>query len=59
MQDYDQFTQRFWNSDIKAFKTMVILDRVKAGFAVPIEVQRIETDPGQHLCHKAKQTLCD
>ncbi|MGY4408252.1 Lrp/AsnC family transcriptional regulator [Bradyrhizobium sp. USDA 3315] len=40
MEDYDQFTQRFFyqNSDIKSFKTMVILDRVKAGFAVPIEV---------------------
>ncbi|MEZ2147791.1 Lrp/AsnC family transcriptional regulator [Bradyrhizobium sp. DN5] len=40
MDDYEQFTRQFFyqNSDIKGFKTMVILDRVKAGFAVPIEV---------------------
>jgi len=25
------------NPDIKGFKTMVVLDRIKAGFAVPIE----------------------
>ncbi|KRR28834.1 Lrp/AsnC family transcriptional regulator [Bradyrhizobium retamae] len=39
MEDYDRFTQKFFyeNSDIKSFRTMVILDRVKAGFAVPIE----------------------
>lgn len=38
MEDYEQFTRRFFyeNSDIKAFKTMVIMDRVKTGFAVPI-----------------------
>ncbi|MCK1744688.1 Lrp/AsnC family transcriptional regulator [Bradyrhizobium sp. 139] len=40
MDDYEQFTRRFFyqNSDIKGFKTMVILDRVKAGFAVPIDI---------------------
>ncbi|MDH2406581.1 Lrp/AsnC family transcriptional regulator [Bradyrhizobium sp. SSUT18] len=40
MEDYEQFTRRFFyeNPDIKAVKTMVIMDRVKAGFAVPIEV---------------------
>lgn len=40
MEDYEQFTRRFFyeNSDIKGFKTMVIMDRVKAGFAIPIEV---------------------
>ncbi|MCK1743309.1 Lrp/AsnC family transcriptional regulator [Bradyrhizobium sp. 139] len=40
MDDYEQFTRQFFyqNSDIKGFKTMVILDRVKAGFAVPIEI---------------------
>ncbi|MGL9623195.1 Lrp/AsnC family transcriptional regulator [Bradyrhizobium sp. U531] len=40
MEDYEQFTRRFFyeNSDIKGIKTMVIMDRVKAGFAVPIEV---------------------
>ncbi|NEU98219.1 Lrp/AsnC family transcriptional regulator [Bradyrhizobium uaiense] len=39
MEDYEQFTRRFFyeNPDIKAVKTMVIMDRVKAGFAVPIE----------------------
>ncbi|RXH24779.1 Lrp/AsnC family transcriptional regulator [Bradyrhizobium zhanjiangense] len=39
MEDYEQFTRRFFyeNSDIKGFKTMVIMDRVKAGFAIPIE----------------------
>lgn len=38
MEDYEQFTRRFFyeNSDIKGFKTMVIMDRVKTGLAVPI-----------------------
>ncbi|WP_459162032.1 Lrp/AsnC family transcriptional regulator [Bradyrhizobium japonicum] len=40
MEDYEQFTRRFFyeNADIKGFKTMVIMDRVKAGFAIPIDV---------------------
>lgn len=40
MEDYEQFTRRFFyeNADIKGFRTMVIMDRVKAGFAVPIQV---------------------
>ena len=40
MEDYEQFTRRFFyeNHDIKGFKTMVVMDRVKAGFAVPIAV---------------------
>ncbi|MGY0576171.1 Lrp/AsnC family transcriptional regulator [Bradyrhizobium sp. RDM12] len=40
MDDYEQFTRRFFyeNPDIKGFKTMVIMDRVKTGFAVPVEV---------------------
>ncbi|WP_375784833.1 Lrp/AsnC family transcriptional regulator [Bradyrhizobium sp. Pha-3] len=40
MEDYEQFTRRFFyeNPDIKAVKTMVIMDRVKAGFATPIQV---------------------
>lgn len=40
MEDYEQFTRRFFyeNADIKGFKTMVVMDRVKAGFAVPIEI---------------------
>lgn len=38
MEDYEQFTRRFFyeNQDIKGFKTMVVIDRVKAGFALPI-----------------------
>ncbi|WP_050385978.1 Lrp/AsnC family transcriptional regulator [Bradyrhizobium pachyrhizi] len=40
MEDYEQFTRRFFyaNSEIKTVKTMVIVDRVKVGFAVPIEI---------------------
>ncbi|MFQ3457900.1 Lrp/AsnC family transcriptional regulator [Bradyrhizobium sp. UFLA01-814] len=40
IEDYEQFTRQFFyeNPDIKAFKTMVIMDRVKSGFAIPIEV---------------------
>lgn len=39
MEDYEEFTRKFFyvNPDIKGFKTMVVLDRIKAGFAVPIE----------------------
>jgi Lrp/AsnC family leucine-responsive transcriptional regulator len=39
MEDYEQFTRRFFyeNHDIKGFKTMVVMDRVKASFAFPIE----------------------
>ena len=39
MEDYEQFTRKFFyeNPDIKGFKTMVIMDRVKTGFAIPIE----------------------
>jgi Lrp/AsnC family leucine-responsive transcriptional regulator len=40
MEDFEQFTRRFFyeNPDIKGFKTMVVIDRVKAGFALPIEI---------------------
>ena len=40
MEAYEQFTRRFFyeNHDIKGFKTMVVMDRVKAGFAFPIEL---------------------
>ncbi|WP_210164852.1 Lrp/AsnC family transcriptional regulator [Rhizobium etli] len=40
MEEYEQFTRRFFyeNHDIKGFKTMVVMDRVKASFAVPIEL---------------------
>jgi Lrp/AsnC family transcriptional regulator, leucine-responsive regulatory protein len=39
MEDYELFTRRFFyeNHDIKGFKTMVVMDRVKASFAFPIE----------------------
>lgn len=38
MEEYENFTRKFFyeNSDIKGVKTMVIMDRVKVGFAVPI-----------------------
>lgn len=38
MEDYEQFTRRFFyeNQDIKTFKTMVVMDRIKIGFALPI-----------------------
>lgn len=40
MEDYEQFTRKFFyeNPDIKGFKTMVIMDRVKVGFSVPVEI---------------------
>jgi Lrp/AsnC family transcriptional regulator, leucine-responsive regulatory protein len=45
MEDYEEFTRKFFyvnpvfcvNPDINGFETMVVLDRIKAGFAVPIE----------------------
>jgi Lrp/AsnC family leucine-responsive transcriptional regulator len=38
MEDYEQITRRFFyeNTDIKSFKTMVVMDRVKAGFTLPM-----------------------
>lgn len=40
MEEYEEFTRRFFyeNRDIKGFKSMVILDRVKVGFAVRVEL---------------------
>ncbi|MGY4167798.1 Lrp/AsnC family leucine-responsive transcriptional regulator [Bradyrhizobium sp. USDA 4529] len=40
MEEYEEFTRRFFyqNRDIEGFKTMVILDRVKVGFAIPVEL---------------------
>lgn len=40
MEDYERFTRRFFyeNLDIKSFKTLVVMDRVKAGFELPIEI---------------------
>jgi Lrp/AsnC family leucine-responsive transcriptional regulator len=37
MDDFDTFTRRFFynNPDIKVFKTMVVIDRVKASFMLP------------------------
>lgn len=39
MEDYERFTRQFFyeNHDIKGFKTMVVMDRVKVGFALPVE----------------------
>ncbi|GGF77474.1 AsnC family transcriptional regulator [Paracoccus acridae] len=39
MADYEQFTRRFFyeNSHIKGFKTMVVIDRVKTGFTLPVD----------------------
>lgn len=39
MEDYEAFTRRFFyeNPDIKGFKTQVVMDRVKVGFAIPLE----------------------
>ena len=38
MADFDMFTQRFFykRPDIKGFKTMVVIDRVKASFMLPL-----------------------
>ena len=40
MEDYEAFTRRFFyeNPDIKNFKTMVVMDRVKAGFELPLHL---------------------
>jgi len=39
MEDYERFTRAFFyeNPDIKGFTTMVIMDRVKVGFALPLD----------------------
>ena len=41
MEDYERFTRRFFyeNLDIKSFKTLVVMDRVKAGFELPIDIE--------------------
>ncbi len=40
MEDYEQFTRRFFyeNPDIKGFKTIVVMDRIKVGFTLPISL---------------------
>ena len=42
MEDYEAFTRRFFydNPDIKNFKTMVVMDRVKAGFELPLHLDK-------------------
>jgi DNA-binding Lrp family transcriptional regulator len=42
MEDYDDFTRRVLLDDgnVKSFTTMVVLDRVKTGVAVPVGAQR-------------------
>ncbi|MDX8463272.1 MULTISPECIES: Lrp/AsnC family transcriptional regulator [Mesorhizobium] len=39
MAEYEAFTRRFFHehSDVKASKTMVVMDRIKASLALPIE----------------------
>ncbi|MGX8009753.1 Lrp/AsnC family transcriptional regulator [Mesorhizobium sp. ORM8.1] len=39
MAEYEEFTRRFFHehSDIKGSKTMVVMDRIKSSFALPIE----------------------
>ena len=38
MEDYEAFTRRFFSEslNVKSVKTMLVLDRVKAGLALPI-----------------------
>lgn len=44
MEHYEGFTRSFFygNADIKWFKTMVVMDRVKASFAIPINAERFK-----------------
>ena len=39
MEEYEQFIRRFRDTDpnIKAVRTLVVIDRVKVGFAIPVE----------------------
>lgn len=39
MVEYEAFTRRFFHEhpDIKGFKTMVVMDRIKASLALPID----------------------
>lgn len=45
MEGYEQFTRRFFyeNPDIKGFKTLVVMDRVKVGFTIPIEAPEVDS----------------
>jgi Lrp/AsnC family leucine-responsive transcriptional regulator len=51
MDDYEEFTQRFLheNPDIKSFKTHVVMDRVKSGFALPVEDADLDIAEGRRL----------
>jgi Lrp/AsnC family leucine-responsive transcriptional regulator len=42
MEDYEAWSRRFFyeNHDVKGFETMVVMDRVKASFALPIDVDQ-------------------
>ncbi|MDP3843824.1 MAG: Lrp/AsnC family transcriptional regulator [Oxalobacteraceae bacterium] len=44
MERYESFTRSFFygNPDIQWFKTMVVMDRVKASFALPIDAERFK-----------------
>lgn len=44
MERYELFTRSFFygNADIKWFKTMVVMDRVKASFALPIDAAQFK-----------------
>ncbi len=44
MEDYERFTRRFFygNADVKGFTTMVVMDRIKAGFEIPIEASDVK-----------------
>lgn len=42
MKQYESFTRTFFIGDIKWFKTMVVMDRVKASFALPINAEQFK-----------------
>jgi Lrp/AsnC family transcriptional regulator, leucine-responsive regulatory protein len=48
MDEYEQFSRRFFyeNPDIKGFKTLVVMDRVKAGFTLPISPADVSSRRG-------------
>ncbi|KNY13271.1 ArsR family transcriptional regulator [Shinella sp. SUS2] len=48
MEDYEEYTRQFFydNPHIKSVKTMVVVDRVKAGFSIPIDAPEDERGLG-------------
>lgn len=46
MDDYEEFTRRFFyqNPDIRGFKTLVVMDRVKSSFVLPIAATVADED---------------